>query len=1174
MKPFDPLHSITREPLLLEASAGTGKTYSISGKVVRLIVEAGIDIDRILIVTFTKAATAELVDRIRAILVEARDAIDRDEEADHIVINALLGRAKSDAGFREQAVARLKRAIARFDLASIFTIHGFAERALSLVAFEIGYDPSAELNGNIDDAIYRAADDLFLEALERNAAARAGGVTEVDLRTVKHFNAETLRKIAKERWGQRDAKIAELEEKSPFTEAIERFSNEIVERIESELEKRNAFSFDQLIHHLKRAIEDEKTRDGLITSLRARYDAALIDEFQDTDEAQWTIFRAIFGEGKIFELVGDPKQAIYSFRGADIEVYKRARRAAVRRFTLTTNYRSTPEYIEAMNVFFGTSGGLEPPTHEPETSFPFASEEIPYLKVGANLAADPPRLVARDGAPFTPLRILRCAIGQDEQIGVEAARHKCNRVAVDEVLDILHRGEFRRGSERRAVRPSDIAILVRTKNRGSAIAQLLRERGVRCVSPKESPLFKSEAATIVENLLQLSLDPTDRRVLRSLAFGPLFRIEPSEFDEDEERLLESQIAKAVEEFREGLSTLGVGANLLRLLSRPFERLDGEQQLILFWLLRREDGERLITDLRHLAEELHIEALERHLSPAAILKLLQDRRSGTDVAEDEEYAIRLESDADALTIATIHASKGLEYPIVFLPDLDEARSHKSDHILLFNEDGQRHISPFLGAQTDPLKDKANQMAAEEALRLLYVAFTRARHHCVAFFHPPYRHKPSKNNPKGALKWGSVLDSALAHIVYRDGDGGDVKEAIDAAAKSEDLAPIDAIGEALAQRSVVNGEARIDYRIIEQFANQPPYQGEHAVEELQPPADYEGSRSFFSFFGRHSYTQVVRYGREAVALGELSSIELLGDHGGSDEGHALEGFDESEGAEAIALPLASFPKGARPGTFIHFLLEELDFTSGAPKDAERTLEELMRRSAARAGFFGEGRESFHLIEAALPGILKTPLGGSLGDRSLSELSVDDRLDELDFVLPIAADSAEESPRVEVGALPDIFGRGRATPLQYQIEGFMNGSMDLVFRAPDVEGQLRYYLADYKSNALGGAEAYEPERLREAMDTHEYWVQAAFYLLALDSFLAHRLGESYEYERDFGGVYYLFLRGMTGEDARLPDGSGVRGVLALRPREAEMVRLRQWLREGQSRKKLEKAMQIGAK
>lgn len=1180
MERFDPLHPIARQTLLLEASAGTGKTYSISGKIVRLIAEEGIDIDRILIVTFTRAATAELVDRIRSILIEARDALEAKASSDHVVIAGLKKRADEEgpaSPLRERYLTRLKRAIARFDLASIFTIHSFSERALSLAAFEIGFDPSHELVADIRNAIHRASDDLFLEALQIDRGERGGSasIEEAEngdrgfrLSDEHEFRPETFRKLAEARWSLRDAAIARLvgvdesdsgsSRDAVWMRTISHFCERIVDRIERELEKRRAIGFDQLIHHLKRALEDETMREALIGALRSRYDAALIDEFQDTDEAQWAIFRTIFGDGKIFELVGDPKQAIYSFRGADIEVYKRARREASKRYTLDINYRSSPDYIQAMNLFFGTTAGLSSDGVGHEASTPFASEDIPYLKIGAPPSKSSVRIVTRSGKPMAPLRLLRAAIGQDEPGKLGFARETADHILTEEILDLLAHGEFVEGTTRRPIRPSDIAVLTRRRSRGADIAERLRSQGVRCVSPKENPLFLSEAAAIVENLLQLSLEPTNRAFLRSLAFGPLFRLGRSELDDDEDNQLEHQIAALIDEFRQGLDELGVGASLLRLLSRPFERQRGERELILARLLRRQGGERLVTDLRHLSEVLHLAAVEEHLSKSAILKFLQEERArAKDAEEAEEYAVRLESDADALTITTMHASKGLEYPIVFIAELDEFRKLRSNEIFVFHDGKQRVIDPFTPIKGKPRTAnmvQANKLNFEESLRLLYVAFTRAKYHCVAVIHPPYRRSPSKANPRGSLQWGSFADSPLAHVLFRS-DDADGKTRVARAIKEDDIASLDAVGDALAKRSVVDDQALIEYRVVRELAELTPYQGEAESTELIPPAKYAGPTRFHSYFGRHSYTQVVRHGRYERALGLIGGMEEHGELGEDVIGPSLS-FTTSPND---GLVLADFPKGARAGSFIHFVLEELDFQTGQPKEKERSLRVLMRRTAAKAGFFGRREEAFVSLEEALPAILATPLGGNLGELSLSDLSVEDRLDELDFVMPIAASTAPDRPRVEVGELPDIFGRGREVPLQYELEGFMNGSMDLVFRARGADGIPRYYLADYKSNALGGAEAYHPERLREAMDAHEYWIQAAFYLLALDAFLAHRLGEAYEYERDFGGVYYLFLRGMIGKDAVMPDGSGVRGVLALRPNEAEMDALRRWLREG---------------
>jgi exodeoxyribonuclease V beta subunit len=1221
--------TIAREITLLEASAGTGKTYTISHRVLRLLLEESIDLQRILVVTFTRAATREVKARIRKVIVEARDALARSlagapvEDVPTVLVPIL---ARSEDG-RRRALSLTKKALDAMDLASIHTIHGFCERALSTNALELGYDTGAEPTASVESALRAVADDVYVERIvsaskeERQYLAQIG------------YTPSALRKVAKQAWMLRDAKVAN--EDAPTREAwlarvaawirsvrdraddiagyyaandirvsgrekaesikrrvheciaaasrelddapevlldgpsanisnlrpshlaakgwlhgCERVEHELLVEldhlvelgqamrnqpfrelaadvpslVERELERRGELGFDQIIEKIHDVVHRPEGAARLRRSLGARFDAALIDEFQDTDEAQWQIFRALFGEGKVFDLVGDPKQAIYGFRGADVHAYTAARGEAVAKSTMAVNRRSDAGYVDAMNVLFGLEGT---PAEGLATTKTLGSNEIEYVGVRAWEKHRDPRLAGR--APLSLVRLTE-TVGTDRLADVVA----------ESIVELLN-GDARIRDDVNApfrrVRPGDVAVLTRAGWIGRKVADALRARGVPCVTSKSANVWGSEAATLLDALLTAALHPHDRRALHVVAADRLFDLPASEIHRDEGGRL-SHVASLVREVSRLLEEQGVAPAVVSVLAAPHPHGDGT---VAAHVLSFQQGERLVTDLRHLGELLHLEAVSENLGELELLQRLQERRAAAGSADEQEqeHQQRLETDADSVKITTIHSSKGLEYPIVLLPDLDTIRLPGASDLTLDYHDAEGRRCLDVGKFRDKESAALARAALEtrqEYMRLLYVAFTRARCHTTAFFY-----LPREKWPQHGGRQGRFACSPLATTLFGEDEGearlASAERRVRAAKDAPALAALAESVEALVERS--KGTIALHEAEKPSGARHAPPERETSLHE---GLAYGGPERLEYGYSDYSYSRIVN-----------SMEHALEERGGMDEGETE--APDASGGEGEIVPLALLEMGASIGTFAHAVFEHLDFTTCAPKPGRaHTPFELALDHAQREGL-ESASQCAELFSGALPGILSTPLGGELGEISLSRIPIRDRLDEVDFHLAVDADGRRWAKVRDVAA---ALGRSTEGLEDKSVRGFVMGSIDLVFRVNGASG-TRYFVADYKSNFLGPRlDDYLPARLARAMEEHRYWLQAAFYLVALDRFLEERLGAAYDYETHCGGALYLFFRGMVGERSRL-DAERTRGVHLIRPSADEMRALRAALSGG---------------
>lgn len=1163
LEPMNLAHVPLAGRVLIEASAGTGKTWSIAALYVRLLLELHLPVQGILVLTFTNAATAELRTRIRKRLIEVRDALAHGTEDDEDVLLAHVLRTSADPA---RDLLWLTAAIESFDLASIYTIHGFCQRALSEHAFESGLPFESEIlseDGPLIEAAVRDCwrrdlanahslwaqwlhaqgihpgtwakkiatlcarpeakiylpdappenlEQLYLEALEHarklwhdsaeeafelirssttlnmrkySAQHVSGWCAEIESalmqpelppklpKDLPRFTPECLRaNLKKEGEPPKHALFDALAEwqrlHMAFAARLAHWTVATARAVDAELQAQKKQSglqsYDDLLRNLEQALAVSGDR-ALAKALRRRYGAALIDEFQDTDPRQYGIFEAIYsGTEQPRYFVGDPKQAIYAFRGADVQAYLRARRAAHTGFTLQSNRRSTPHLVRALNALYETNAN----------AFYVADIEYEVVKAAGRPAA---LRIEGENNPAA----LRCWFMSreetDKPIAKGSAGERAIEATADEIARLLvlgkeDRAQLRGERETRSLSGGDIAVLTRTHTQAQEVRAALALRGVASVTYGQDNVFHSEEAAELACILAAIAEPAREDLLRAALATKIL----------------GRDAQALEALTESVS---VWEALLERYA-GYQELARKQGFMRMWrslladegvparLLGLPQGERRLTNLQHLADLVHAEADEQAFDLESLLRYL-DRRRAEEANKTDNQQLRLESDENLVRILTVHAAKGLEFSIVFCPFLwDVPQNSRPDEVLRFHDaKGERAFDLDSSDCTAHLA-RAKEEAFAERLRTAYVALTRAKQRCV-------------------FVWGGVKaaeESALAWLLHGAGLASpqDLKLPDDAALRAA-LAGV-------AERSD-GAMAVLDW---------PAHSALLAV--TASPAQRLSARVFDSLPPRarrlSSFSGLI-----AVQEREASDYDALSIAGTS--------TDISDAADN----LLALPGGVRTGTLIHQLFEGIDFR--AARGAAVT--NLVRRKLVEFDF--EPRWAAAL-ERMLADVVATPLNEK-GSLRLDRITPEQRIVEMEFLFPVgetvlpALREALAPLRAQGSRLPDAIGRTVIAPAQ----GFIRGFIDLVF---ELDG--RYYLADYKSNRLGmRLEDYAPTALAEAMHASWYDLQYLLYTLALHRHLRLRLPD-YDYETHFGGVYYLFVRGMS------PEQGAARGVYFTQP------------------------------
>lgn len=834
-------------------------------------------------------------------------------------------------------------------------------------------------------------------------------------------------------------------------------------------EERRVRWFDDLLIDLEEALASPSKGAALAETLRTRFGAALIDEFQDTDALQYSIFRRIYGDGDapVF-LVGDPKQAIYAFRGADVFAYLQARHDARDRYTLDHNYRSDRGVVEGLNAVFGA--------HEN----PFVLEDIPFHPAQP---ARPDR--AADFLAATALAPVRAWFLPRDETGVVLNRGD----AVDWSAEITA-GEIARLLESRAAIPvgdgeteeihgGHVAVLVRNHVQGQRVRRALSARGIPAVEESQDSVFGSAEAEEVERVLAAIAEPGDERLVRGALCTTLLGVTAERLVE----LSESEQSWDAEttSFQDHRRTwLGKG------FGQMFRRLLAERD-VPRRLLAGPDGERRFTNLLQIGELLTHESATGHTGSEKLLQWLAARRSAADNpgAPPAEHLLRLESDARLVQITTLHGSKGLEYPVVFVPFAWSAGPSNADAPAVpFHRPGTDSGRPsidFGSAQQAEHRALAAREALAEDLRLFYVALTRAKYHCT-------------------FTWGAVKGAERAAPAWLF--HGDEK--------------------AQSYKDVSDRELLADLQRVASSSG-----GAFAIETVARPAEEAPPRVALPVAGPTGPLRTRVIERKVRNRWRITSFSALRGGRGVD-------LADRDGRMAPAPPapeprrdLFGFPKGARPGVCLHQLFENWDFTD----NDEAGLRELVESTLDDFAF-----PSFWVptIAKMVRDVTATPLDGA-GTLKLDDVTLARRLNEVEFHYPAGRLTLEGlNDLLQTHGYPGVPDRGPDEELPRPlVDGYVKGYIDLVFEAGG-----RYYLADYKSNWLGSTfEAYRPEALAAVVRHELYTLQYVTYTLALHRLLRLRVPD-YDFDRHLGGAYYLFLRGMR------PERGATSGVFFDRP------------------------------
>ena len=1129
---------------LIEASAGTGKTYTISSIYVRLILGhqcTALTPENILVVTFTRAATEELRDRIRKRLKQVLTEF-QNGHSDDVFVSMLL----QEINDHDAAISRLKDAIQLMDLAAIYTIHSFAQRLLRQHGVEANIAGEFELVLDEGDVLLQAAQDVWranvyplsgatLELIlsqwkspqdilrdsrsllykevafhlgdnkQDLAAAKekyqvafehlktlwlqessdfiqgivdnpqANGTYTRSIRTnQKHVNQliagetlksadikKTLEKFSPQGMLKSVKKSGEpiehrisgacqnlLDYLEPYEQAkayeLRRWRVSFVEQIKARVQllkqQKQLMATDDLLLKLNDALQ-RHGEDVLLNPVREQFPVAMVDEFQDTDDTQYNVFKTLYVDTQDHHkelalfMIGDPKQAIYKFRGADIFTYIQAKQEVEQSYSLDTNYRSTANLVEGVNQIF---------TRHNE-SFIY-DESIPFVPVKAKDAASPLLFNNEQPSAIT----WRYVNGEQHEIKNKgdytvAFAEDCAE-NISQLLNAAHSGLAIIDGQ--AISAKDIAVLVRNRHQAQIVKQSLTERGVGCVYVGQESVFDSDEATALLMLMHAVHSMSEKPFRNALAH-PIWMLPVSTLSRhmQDEQLWEQQLEQLYE-CHDIWSRQGIMPMLMHWLHR--------QSLPAKWL-SLSNGERMLTNMLHLGELLQQAAVELQ-GMQGLLSWFDKQVTSALIGESEQKQLRLESDANLVQIVTIHKSKGLEYPVVYLPFLWDGKESKDE--VFYDLESKTLRCDLVG---DYQEQRIKEGLAEE-IRLLYVALTRAASQC-------YVSMPELPE-KGAVR-RDVLFSAIWYALFHKQEADVLASLKELANQSPSVFQVENITDDLTQ-------------LVEKSTTETL-----SAKEFNGGITRDWQLSSFSSLVRHHHAP--HTARFNLDDDQQANIEPV-----------------NESLEEEVCNSFTFPKGAHAGNFLHTLLEEVDFTQ--PVHVMEGVDELIQSLLERFGI------EVHWLETVkdwLVTILETPLQ----HEGLSLSALDDKAKqvEMEFYFPIEHLSARDFNSVlnEYSVL-DCSVNDVAFKT---IKGMLKGFIDLTFVWDN-----QYFILDYKSNHLGmELDDYLTPSMEQAMSEHRYDIQLVLYTLALHRLLKLRIND-YSYDEHIGGGYYLFLRGMN--------------------------------------------------
>lgn len=1069
---FDIAGELPSGRVLLEASAGTGKTFNLTSLVVRYVVEDLVPIESFLIVTFTRSAAAELRKKTRDKLLEALSHLEHGKQPDpkdRWLIPVLAVESEDE---RQDRIELLRDAVSGLDGAMITTIHGFCQRTLAQIGVRNGGLALDKVGDGTDSQSSGVVRDTLLATLAR------------DINYFGEDVAKSPEKIDKQIREVVDALTANSALPHPLHGSPAGVAEHWVSTVDAIREKQEKArrlsgetSFDDLILVLQRIITSRELGAEVRTQLAAQYKVLMIDEFQDTDAKQWEIFNELFvgnsgskrsGDDQVaLIMVGDPKQAIYRFRGADINAYLRATSSddGLARFKLSTNHRSDRRLITATNALLKRRQ--------------FGHERIAYVQVTSPSDA-PDGALTGAGAPLQ-IRWLPSheeLLDGGKSLKVDIARPHIADDLANHVVQLLSHGEIHEKNGRRPVQESDITILVRAKDDANPVVDALQRRGVPVIQSRLESVVNTEAAAQLSLLLTALDGYADARTVRALAFGWFVNLPYQDLlDEQQVESLQSRCAMWADE----LSQHGIFGFYQRF------RLDNQVvEAIASRAAQRgvESLERLQTDLEHIVELLH--ARTERLPLDARGYLLELSMLSSQPGDPEVQERRTESDLNAVNVTTIHSSKGLEYPIVLLPYPKAVRNDKP-YVYSIGPDRFVDSAPLVdweanGLTVDDRKELAREEADGDDMRLAYVALTRAKYQTVMWW--------ANTRNMGASPLAKIFfdETAASRTSVKVPKDSDVRAMF---SKFRSDAP--------GSLEVIELPPRIDVAVKSKTNS--------AESPVVSAATLKRGELARSDFWRWSYSAIKK-----------SMTSTVGD---SQSGSHDEPWQSIDVGGSETSPLQSQPSGSAYGSWIHEFMESLDFTQlDLPAHLGATFD-------AMPVFDGADRAA-HVTGLRMA--IETPLDQIAQNFSLRTLARADRLDEASFLLEVGSGRSPvrlvELARIVAAdtthPFTEYFSRMADNANTRTFQGLLTGSLDGLFRVRRAQGPS-YLVVDYKTNKL---RSYDFETMRNEMELHDYPLQALIYSVGLHRMLKMRV-QGYVPNLHLAGSAYLFLRGMIGPE-----------------------------------------------
>lgn len=1143
-KDFDAVNAELKGPMLIEASAGTGKTYSLMLLILRLLVENEIPVSSILVVTFTKAATFELKSRLRETLTTMTEKLSQANfDADHFKKNELPAVAsavkedpdsfcqlvqkwhQSGLDLHECVYRRLSTALTSIDDAPIYTIHSFCRKMLgdyvfsSHGSYDFGLGDGQTQKTEAIEMFLRTHIPPLLLSLDK--AEVLGLLKNTDWNTfIEKMSLLThslpLRDQVK--FIQRRTEKADVELEDDVRDFMALFRDTAPQWFREYKRQNRIHTFNDLLTEMEERVTlSTEASKNFVKEVRSLFQAALIDEFQDTDPLQYSIFEALFIKDKenpnrpvIF--VGDPKQSIYSFRNADLDTYVKARTAVSNTQELKTNFRSTPGIVIALNELFQIGARTSP-----KSPGAFLDKTIQFSGVDSSYK-NPPLMRKNEDGSFVPLSSFdfwsNVESGKNE-ISADEIREIKKSLLTQDIKEMLSGDVYYKG---KPLRPSDICILVRNRTHADNYISALKATGIKVSLSDGSSVMGSEECAEIRSLILGMSNPAERKVLNTVRATRIVGDSLNAILSDTQGAIEIKLL--LEQAAEVYERSGITAAL----SLIFERCRTEDRILNYPI--EDDPERILTNYQHLFELLH-EASKQIHTLQGLIRWMDEPNLDVDEDSESKFNQRKETDSDVVRVVTIHSSKGLQYPVVYLPESQFGPG--SQKSVAFRENISNNPNADKGlllsleeASPNPLGDK------QEGVRLVYVALTRAAARLVVPFF-------SRMTKSGGLHGSSGGKAYLGAALTGNEKGAGAVKAIDDLRIILDQKSLKdevrrALKDYVISKSVPCSQAVIDayepfnieLDICSAVPTGAPY-ASAAQDDLEAGSCTKTSAAWrtssFSGLVKNSETP---HSRLISDEEEIEPEEIV-------EETAKEISAEDDPDRDLLAPLQLNRGAAEFGTDFHKVMETI-----FPPKVKYSPEELINRSMsnitqkipADTENPQELKEKMDAdLKLVLDHILSVPFLKDNKDFCLRELidRPERRMSEMRFLItvgntpkpgriPLTAHLLERTvktlePRLSGLSLSDA-----------DMKGYLTGSIDFAF---EVGG--KYWIIDWKTNRLGTkASDYTPQAVSAKMDENLYRLQYILYLVAFKRLLESRTGTSSGY-RLIGGAAYFFVRGV---------------------------------------------------